>query len=178
MSMGPHDMRDGLNISENKKRDLMMLPSEIANLPDLTALVKLKNYDFVLSEWEWEATPDLHRPFWLREDLSLEHIVAQQKEIAAKAAQLQSLEQEKEAHALELQAQQNKVQPVIDHINKANLHRFKEEQKAELNALQNALYTIHINKITDQDILQSGLLPEGLDDSITIQEIKGRVKEI
>lgn len=78
MSMGPHDMRDGISLSERKKKDLLLLPSEIANLPDLTALVSLKNYDFVLSEWRWEAAKQLHEPFLLRSDLTMESIVASQ----------------------------------------------------------------------------------------------------
>jgi type IV secretory pathway TraG/TraD family ATPase VirD4 len=76
ISMGPHDMRDGISISDRKKRDLLMLPSEIANLHDLKALIKLKNYDFVLSEWQWEAAKQIHEPFLLRNDLTLESIDA------------------------------------------------------------------------------------------------------
>jgi hypothetical protein len=76
MSMGPHDMRDGISINERKKKDLLMLPSEIANLPDLKALVRLKNHDFVISEWQWEAAKQIHEPFLLRDDLTLESIVA------------------------------------------------------------------------------------------------------
>ena len=55
---------------------ILMLPSEIANLPDLKALVRLKNYDFVLSKWQWEAAKQIHDPFLLRDDLTLESIVA------------------------------------------------------------------------------------------------------
>lgn len=81
MSMGPHDMRDGISLSERKKRELLMLPSEIANLPDLEALIRLKNYDFVKSYWQWEAAKQIHDPFILREDLFLENIVSVQENI-------------------------------------------------------------------------------------------------
>jgi type IV secretory pathway TraG/TraD family ATPase VirD4 len=75
MSMGPHSMRDGISLQKNKKRGPLFLPSDIANLKDLTAIVRLKNYDFVLSEWEWEKPQQIHEPFILRKDLLLENIV-------------------------------------------------------------------------------------------------------
>jgi type IV secretory pathway TraG/TraD family ATPase VirD4 len=178
LSMGPHDMRDGVNIGEQKKRDLLMLPSEIANLPDLTALVKLKNYDFVLSRWQWQPTAQLHEPFVLREDLNLEQIVAEQKEISEKAARLKELEREMEANSLELQEQKEKVRLVINCINQANKHRFKGNQKSELNALQNALYEIRTKKISNQAIIQSELFPEGTEEAVTIEGIESRLQEL
>lgn len=178
LSMGPHDMRDGINIGEQKKRDMLILPSEIANLPDLTALVKLKNYDFVMSKWQWQATPQLYEPFLLREDLSLEQIVAEQKEISEKAARLQKLEREMEAYSLELQEQREKVKPVIKFINEANKHKFKGNKKSELNALQNALYEIRIKRITNQEIGQSELFPEGTEEIVTVEGIEARLNEL
>ncbi len=88
MSMGPHDMRDGISLSERKKRELLMLPSEIANLPDLEALIRLKNYDFVRSTWHWEAARQIRDPFILREDLLLENIVSEHKNIKARQQDL------------------------------------------------------------------------------------------
>jgi type IV secretory pathway TraG/TraD family ATPase VirD4 len=84
MSMGPHDMRDGISLGENKKKELMMLPSEISNLPDLRALVRLKNYDFVISDWSWEPAKQIHEPFVLRKDLLLENIMQSQTLIKQK----------------------------------------------------------------------------------------------
>jgi type IV secretory pathway TraG/TraD family ATPase VirD4 len=75
MSMGPHSMRDGISLQKNKKRGPLFLPSDIANLKDLTAIVRLKNYDFVLSEWVWEQPQQIHEPFILRKDLLLKNIV-------------------------------------------------------------------------------------------------------
>jgi type IV secretory pathway TraG/TraD family ATPase VirD4 len=75
MSMGPHSMRDGISLQKTKKRGPLFLPSDIANLKDLKAIVRLKNYDFVLSEWEWEKPQQIHEPFILRKDLLLENIV-------------------------------------------------------------------------------------------------------
>ena len=81
MSMGPHDMRDGIQISERKKKELLMLPAEIANLPDLTAIVALKNYHFVKSKWDWEPAKEMHEPFMLRQDLVLDNIVSEQSSV-------------------------------------------------------------------------------------------------
>lgn len=81
MSMGPHDMRDGVSLSEQKKKELMLLPSEISGLPDLTGLVRLKNYDFVLSKWQWEQAQQNHEPFILRSDLLMENILSSQNKV-------------------------------------------------------------------------------------------------
>jgi type IV secretory pathway TraG/TraD family ATPase VirD4 len=75
MSMGPHSMRDGVSLQKNKKRGPLFLPSDIANLKDLAAIVRLKNYDFVQSKWAWEQPQQIHEPFILRKDLLLENIV-------------------------------------------------------------------------------------------------------
>lgn len=87
-SMGPHDMRDGISLGESKKKELMMLPSEISNLPDLQALVRLKNYDFVISKWVWEPAKQIHEPFILRKDLLLENIMQSQKALKQRVAQV------------------------------------------------------------------------------------------
>ena len=54
-----------------------MLPSQISNLADLQALVRLKNYDFVISKWDWEPAKQIHEPFILRKDLLLENNMAE-----------------------------------------------------------------------------------------------------
>ena len=80
MSMGPHDLRDGIGLQQQRKREPLFLPSDIANLKDLTAIVRLKNHDFVLSDWQYQAPCQVFPAFILREDLVLEHIVGSQKE--------------------------------------------------------------------------------------------------
>jgi type IV secretory pathway TraG/TraD family ATPase VirD4 len=74
-SMGPTDLRDGIGLSEEHKRDLMLLPSDIANFKDLSAIVRLRNYDFTISNWEWEEAKQAIDRFILRDDLLLENIV-------------------------------------------------------------------------------------------------------
>jgi type IV secretory pathway TraG/TraD family ATPase VirD4 len=87
-SMGPNDMRDGVSIREHKKRELLFLPSDIANLPDLTGIVKLRGYDFVMSHWTYEQPKKNHSTFALREDLILENIVAQQQRLREQVEQI------------------------------------------------------------------------------------------
>jgi type IV secretory pathway TraG/TraD family ATPase VirD4 len=74
-SMGPTDLRDGIGLSEEHKRDLMLLSSDIANLKDLSAIVRLRNYDFTVSNWQWEKAKQMIDRFILRDDLLLENIV-------------------------------------------------------------------------------------------------------
>ena len=88
-SMGPHDMRDGVSIRENKKRELLFLPSDISNLPDLTGIVKLRGYDFVLSKWIYDPPGPHHEPFTLRDDLILANIVAEQRRIREQVDQIE-----------------------------------------------------------------------------------------
>ena len=87
-SMGPSDMRDGVNIRENKKRELLFLPSDISNLPDLTGIVKLRSYDFVMSQWCYEKPAVQHESFQLRDDLILENIVAEQQRVREQVDQI------------------------------------------------------------------------------------------
>lgn len=77
-SVGPHDMRDGTSLSEQRKKELLLLPTELSNLPDLTGVVQLRNYDPVISRWEWERAKQIHPPFQLRDELLLENIISTQ----------------------------------------------------------------------------------------------------
>lgn len=87
-SMGPNDMRDGVNMRRHKKKEPLFLPSDIANLPDLTGIVKLRGYDFVMSEWTYQRPRQIHKPFVLRDDLILSNIVAEQQRIRERADNL------------------------------------------------------------------------------------------
>ena len=87
-SMGPNDMRDGVSIRENKKKELLFLPSDISNLPDLTGIVKLRGYNFVMSQWRYDQPAPKHEPFRLRQDLILENIVAEQQRIREQVDQI------------------------------------------------------------------------------------------
>ena len=54
------------------------MPSELSNLPQLTGIVRLRNYHFVKSTWTYEEPPELQPNFILRDDLGLEYIKAEQ----------------------------------------------------------------------------------------------------
>ncbi|GAB6909751.1 type IV secretion system DNA-binding domain-containing protein [Desulfosarcina cetonica] len=78
-SMGPHDMRDGISLRDTRRKEPLFLPSDISNLPDLSAIVKLRGYDFIISNWKYDRPSPKCAPFELREDLILENITAKQK---------------------------------------------------------------------------------------------------
>lgn len=80
-SMGPTDFRDGVTINREEKRKLLFLPSDLANLKDLTGLVKLRNYDFVRSNWTYERPQPKYPEFIIRDDLTLESIKAEQERL-------------------------------------------------------------------------------------------------
>ena len=88
-SMGPSDFKDGVSLRPVKKREQLFLPSDIANLPDLTGIVKLRDNHYVLSKWEYEKPQQIHDRFLLREDLVLENIVAKQQEIQQELGQVE-----------------------------------------------------------------------------------------
>ncbi len=62
--------------------------NELCSYPDLTGLVRLKNYDFALSKWRWEPARPAHPPFILRNDLVLENIILQQQRVKDKLEKL------------------------------------------------------------------------------------------
>lgn len=87
-SMGPHDMRDGINIRKTKKKEPLYLPSDISNLQDLTAIVKLRGHHFVKSTWQYQTPKIINNSFALREDLLLENIVGEQKKMEAEISDI------------------------------------------------------------------------------------------
>lgn len=77
-SMGVEDNRDGISLSKEQRIDKLMLPNEIESLRDLTAILKLPNYDPCQIKLKYRHYKDLHTPFACREDLNLAHIVKKQ----------------------------------------------------------------------------------------------------
>ncbi len=49
-SMGSEDMRDGLSLSRKRRKERLILPSEIATLPKLSAYIKMLHHDIVLDK--------------------------------------------------------------------------------------------------------------------------------
>ena len=88
-SMGVKNFKDGTNLSERKKKEALIMSSDLTNLPELTGIVRFPNYNYILSRWYSEKDPtrpkeiypDLNEPFVLRDDLLMENIVREQEEI-------------------------------------------------------------------------------------------------
>jgi len=64
----------GSNFNQKREKELAYLPSQIADLPDLTAIVKLRGYDFTVSQWQWEASKQRHERFLIKDGLALESL--------------------------------------------------------------------------------------------------------
>lgn len=56
---------------EHRETGLSILPSQIGNLKDLEAVVKLRGYDYTLSRWQYESSIQKNERFIIRKDLSL-----------------------------------------------------------------------------------------------------------
>lgn len=71
-----------------------------------------------------------------------------------------------------------KVTPVIESVEKAYRHKFKGNDKAELRALLDALYSIRTGSITNEDILASELMPSGTGEIVQVENIERRCREL
>jgi|GEM_PF-1890230 len=71
-----------------------------------------------------------------------------------------------------------KVAPVIDKIEKSYRHKFKGNEKAELNALLDAMYEITTEYITDQDLLDAEMYPSGTGEIVSIAGIRNRCRQL
>ncbi|MBI3578865.1 MAG: type IV secretion system DNA-binding domain-containing protein, partial [Ignavibacteriales bacterium] len=70
-SMGPSDQRDGLSLIRKTNIEKLVLPSDIQNMQDLTAYVKLPNYDVVPVQFKYKRYPALNNPFMMNACFSL-----------------------------------------------------------------------------------------------------------
>lgn len=70
-SMGVSDYRDGISLNEQKRKELLFLPSDLSNLKDLRGIVRFANYDYILSEWNYKEYELRNEPLVLRKDLFL-----------------------------------------------------------------------------------------------------------
>jgi len=70
-SMGVNDNRDGTTLAERTRKESLFLPAEIMKLPDLTAIVRFKTYDPLITKFEYRDYPDKTEGFVLRKDLLL-----------------------------------------------------------------------------------------------------------
>jgi len=78
-SMGTEDYRDGISLVRRKRTERLILASEIQNLRDLTAFLKLPNYNVVEIQFNYKHYEDKTKPFICRDDLNLENIIQKQK---------------------------------------------------------------------------------------------------
>ncbi len=69
--MGVSDYRDGISLNEQKRKELLFLPSDISNLKDLRGIVRFANYDYILSDWNYKEYKIRNEPLVLRKDLFL-----------------------------------------------------------------------------------------------------------
>jgi hypothetical protein len=83
--MGVADNRDGVSLMQRTREKDLVLPSEITNLRDLEAYLKIANYSIAKVRFDYKKFPDKHEPFIVRDDLLLENIVAEQLLISSKA---------------------------------------------------------------------------------------------
>ncbi len=85
LSMGVADNRDGVSLMQRTREKDLVLPSEITNLRDLEAYLKIANYSITKIRFDYKRYPGSREPFVVRDDLLLENIVADQLRIAEKA---------------------------------------------------------------------------------------------
>ena len=84
LSLGVTDLRDGVSLNKRKKSEYLVLPSEIQNMPDLEAIIKFENYDYIRDKLQYKARPTRNESFVLRPELNMEDIVKKEKELAEK----------------------------------------------------------------------------------------------
>jgi len=70
-SMGVTDFRDGVNLSKTEKTEPLILPSELQNLPDLTAFVKFVGHDLVKVNLKYKAFKNKNIAFEERQGYTL-----------------------------------------------------------------------------------------------------------
>lgn len=68
-SMGVLSYRDGINLTEHKKKEVMVLPSEITNLESLNCYVRFSGYNAVKSKFAYKHYKDVNKSIELVENL-------------------------------------------------------------------------------------------------------------
>ncbi len=80
-SMGTENNRDGIALIRRKKTEKLVLPSDIQNLRDLTAFLKLPNYDVAKVQFIFRKYLDQHTPFIMKKEFHLDSIVSEQNRV-------------------------------------------------------------------------------------------------
>jgi type IV conjugative transfer system coupling protein TraD len=68
---GPEDSRDSVQVQKQLKDRRLVMASEIMNLKDLEAYLKLPNYPATKIKIDWKGYPNLNDPFLMRDDMKL-----------------------------------------------------------------------------------------------------------
>ncbi len=94
-TMGSADERDGITLMRRRITEKLVLPSDIKNLPDLTAYLKLPNFDMAKIKLEYKSYPERNEAFMMKPGLSLEEIKQAAAEAKAKDDALEGPEDKK-----------------------------------------------------------------------------------
>jgi type IV secretory pathway TraG/TraD family ATPase VirD4 len=70
-SMGVSDFKDGISLAAQRKREKLVLPSEVIELPELSAIVQLANYGIMRTRLTYTPYPDKNISFDMRDELKL-----------------------------------------------------------------------------------------------------------
>ena len=71
-----------------------------------------------------------------------------------------------------------RVLPVIDAVEKSHKAKFTGNEKSELSALQDAMWEVRVNNVTNEDFKLAGLLVERTGEILTIERILKRCAEL
>lgn len=71
---GPEDSRDSVQVNKQLKDRRLVMASEIMNLKDLEAYLKLPNYPVTKIKLDWKGYPNLNDPFIMRDDMKLKKL--------------------------------------------------------------------------------------------------------
>ncbi|MDR2017907.1 MAG: type IV secretion system DNA-binding domain-containing protein [Syntrophobacterales bacterium] len=81
-NMGVSNYRDGVSLTQREKRQRLILDSELMNLPDLHAYVKIPNNPSItLSKFEIRDYPAKEPSFIIKDEYILEEVVQKQEEL-------------------------------------------------------------------------------------------------
>lgn len=79
-SMGVSDFRDGISVAPQTKRERLVMPSQIKDLPELSAIVQLANYGLIGVQQEYKAYPMVNIVFDMRDELTLTRDIPMQSD--------------------------------------------------------------------------------------------------
>jgi type IV conjugative transfer system coupling protein TraD len=85
-SYGAHEMRDGVSINHERRKQSVVRPAEFSELEDLSAYLRLPgNWPVTQLEFEFKARENLSKAFEAR---NLDHLLVLEQKIEAKIAQI------------------------------------------------------------------------------------------